>query len=72
MLTQNVEYLNKITPQLVDGFHTGSNKRRRLRNAVLGMKRTAAPLKNISTTQYNFDQIVMALNASIQREHEID
>ena len=33
-----VEYLNKITPQLVNDFHTESNKIRYLRNAVLNKK----------------------------------
>ena len=66
-----VEYLNNITPQLVEGFHTESNKIRYLRNAVLGKKCVATPLKNISTAQYTFDQLVMALNESIPLEKEI-
>ena len=32
----------------------------------------ATPLKNISTAQYIFDKLVMALNKSIQLEREID
>ena len=66
-----VEYLNNITPQLVDGFHTESNKIKYLHDAVLGKKWANTPLNNISTTQYNFDQLVLALNKSIQPEREI-
>ena len=65
-LRSMVEYLNNITPQLVDGFHTESNKIRYLRDAVLGKKWATTLLKIISTAQYNFEQIVMVLNESIQ------
>ena len=34
-LCRMVEYLNNITPQLLDGSHTESNKTKYLRNAVL-------------------------------------
>ena len=37
-LRRMVEHLNNITPQLVDGFYTESNKIRYLRNAVLEKK----------------------------------
>ena len=66
-----VEYLNKITPQLMDSFHTASNEKRYLRNATLGRKWATTPLKNISKAQYNFHQLMMAFNESIQREREI-
>ena len=48
-LRRIVEYLNNITPQLVEGFHTESNKLRYLRSAVLGKKWATTPLKSIST-----------------------
>ena len=44
-----VEYLSNTTPQLVNGFHTESNKIRYLCDGVFGKKWVAAPLKNIST-----------------------
>ena len=71
LLRRMVEYLNNITPQLVDCFYTESNKMRYLRNAVLGKKWLSTPLKNISTTQYSFDQLGMVLNERIQLEREI-
>ena len=70
-LRRMVEYLNNITSQLVDSFHTESNKIRHLLNSVLGKKRESTPLENISTTQSNFDQLVMALNESVQLEREL-
>ena len=66
-----VEYLNHVTPQLVDGFHSESNEIRNLRKAVIGKKYTANTLKNISTAQYYLDQLVMGLNKSIQLERKI-
>ena len=60
-----VKCLKNITPRLVEGLHTESNKIRYLRNAVLGKKWETTPLKNISTAQHIFDQLVMALNESI-------
>ena len=65
-----VEYLYNKAPQLVDGFHTKSNKIRHLRNSVLGEKWATKPLNNISTAQYNFDRLVMAHNEIIQLERE--
>ena len=56
----------------MDGFHTEPNKIRYLRNSVLDKKWATISLKNISTNQYNFDKLVMALNESIQLEHEIE
>ena len=56
-----VEYLNNITPQLVDGFHTESNKTSYIHNVVLFKKWASTPLKNIPTAQYNFDQLVMGI-----------
>ena len=38
MSSSNVEYLDNITLQLVDGFHTEKNKITYLRNAVLDKK----------------------------------
>ena len=67
-----VEYINNITPQLVDDFYTESNKIRYLRNAIHGKKWATTPLKNISTIQYNFDQLLMILNESMQLEREIE
>ena len=67
-LRRMVEYLNNITPQLVDGFHTESNNVRYLRDALLGKKWETTSLKNITTAQYNFEQLVMTLNESIQLE----
>ena len=64
-LCRMVEYLNNITTQLLDDFHNESNKIRHLRNAVFGKICATTPLKNISTVQYNLDQLVMALNESI-------
>ena len=55
----------------MNGFLTESDKIRYLRNVVIGKKWATKPLKNISTVQYNFDQLVMALNKSIQLEREI-
>ena len=37
-LRRMVEFLINITPQLVDGFHIESNKKRFPRNEVLGKK----------------------------------
>ena len=71
MYTRFVEYLNNITPQSVDGIHTESIKITNLRSAVLGKKWATSSLKNISTGQYNFDQLVMVLNESIQHKLEI-
>ena len=70
-LRRTVEYLNNNTTQLVDGFHTESNKTRFLLNAVLGMKCATSLLKNISTTQYYFDKLLVALNERLQFETEI-
>ena len=61
-LERIVEYLNNITPLLVEGFHTESNKIRYLRNAVLGKKWATTKLKNISIIQYTLDQLVMTIN----------
>ena len=69
-LRQMVKYLNNITPQLVDSFHTELNKIRYLLNAVF-RKKWATTLKNISTVQYNFDQLVMSSNESSLLECEI-
>ena len=71
-LRQMVEYLNNITRQLVDGLHTESNKIRYRFNAFLDKKWANTPLKNISTAQYNFDLLILALNESIQLECEIE
>ena len=60
-----VEYLNKITTQLVDGFYTEPNKIRYLRNAEFSKKWVTTPPKNISTTQYDLNQLIMELNESI-------
>ena len=65
------DYLKNITPQLVDGFHTESNKIRYLRSAVLGKKCATTALKNISTAQYDFEKLGMQLNESIQPERRI-
>ena len=70
-LRRIVEYLNNITPQLVDVFHTESNKIRYLRNAALGKKLATTFLKNTSMAQYNFDKLGMGLNKSIQLVREI-
>ena len=70
-LHRMLEYLNNIAPQLLDDFHPDSNKIRYLHNSVLGKKWATTPLKNIFTTQYNFDQLGKALNESIQLEYEI-
>ena len=72
MSTRMVECLNNIKLQLVDGFCTESNKTRYLRNAVLDKKQAIALLKNISTDQYNFYKLVMALSEIIQFEREIE
>ena len=53
-LSRMVEYLNNITQQLADDFHTESNKIRYLLNAVLGKKWASTSLKNISIAQYYF------------------
>ena len=45
-LRRMVVYLNEITPQLVNGFHTESNKIENLSNTVFGIKWENAPLKN--------------------------
>ena len=66
-----VEYPDNATSQLVERFHTGSNKIRFLRNAVLGKDWTTTSLKNICTSQYSFDQLVLAQNDSIQLEKGI-
>ena len=66
-----VGYLNKITPHFVDGFRTKSNMTRCLHNAVFGKRWATTPL-NISMVQYNFDQLVIALNESNQLEREIE
>ena len=65
------EYLNNIIPKHLDGFNTEINKIRYLRNAELGEKWETTSLKSISTAQYNFDRLVMALNENIQRERDI-
>ena len=66
-----VEYLNNITSQLVDVFHTESNKIRYIHSAVHGKELETTPLKNISTAQNKFDKLVMPLNESIQPERKI-
>ena len=70
-LRRIIEYLNNITPQIVDDFQTESNKIRYLRDAGLGEK-WVVTLNSISTAQCNFDQLVLALNEGIQLEHEIE
>ena len=70
-LRRMVEYLNNVTPQFVDDSHTESNKIRCLRDRVLRKKWATILLKNISAAQYNFDQLVMVLNESIELEREI-
>ena len=71
-LRRIVKYLNSITPQFAEGFHTESNRIIYLRNAVLDKKWAATPMENISTARYTFDQLVMALNEGIQLEREIE
>ena len=66
-----VEYLNNITSQLVDSFHTESSKIRYLRNAVFGKKWATNILKNMSKVQYSFDQLIIVLNESTQLEREV-
>ena len=66
-----IEYLNNIARQLVDGFHTESNKIRHLRKSILGKRWTTTPLNNICTVQYKFYQLVMTLHEIIQLEREI-
>ena len=44
-----VKYLNNITPQLVDGFRTKSNKVRYLGDSILRNKWAITPPKNMST-----------------------
>ena len=67
---QLVKYLSKVTPHLVEGFHTERNKIRYLRNAVLGKQCATTPWKKISTARYTVDQLVMALNERIQFEQD--
>ena len=67
-----VEYLKNITVQLLDGFYTKRNKMRYLRSDILGKKWAITTLKNMSTAQYSFEKLVMALNGSIKLEHEIE
>ena len=56
----------------MNGFHSESNIIRYLCNAVLGKKQETTPLKNISTTEYNSDQLVMILNECVHIEREIE
>ena len=67
-----IEYLNKVTVQLVDGFHTEKHKTRYLRNALLRKQWAEVPLKNISPNNHDYDQLVIALNESIQLQREMD
>ena len=71
MSTPYVEYLNNIILQLVHSFNTESNKISYIRNGVIRKKWETSPLKNISTSQLNFDQLEMELNESIKLEREI-
>ena len=71
-LRRIVEYLNKITSQLVDGFHSVSSKIQYLRNGVLRKRWATTPLTSIYSAQYNLGQLGMALNESFQQEREIE
>ena len=71
VLQHIVEYLNNIASQLVDRFHSRSNKIRYIHNTVLGKKCSITQLMNISTVQYSFDQLVMALRESVQLQRKI-
>ena len=67
---RKVVYLNNVTPQLVDGFHTEANKIRYLHYAILGKRWATTPLKNISTAEYNFDQPLLEKSESITLQQE--
>ena len=71
-LRRIVEYHNKITAQLVDGFHTESNKISYLRYTIISKRYATNPLKNIFKSQYSFDQLKMELNESVQPEEKIE
>ena len=64
-----LEILPNTALQVVDSFHTESNNKRYLGNAVFGKKWVNTHLNKISTAQYNYDHLVMALNKSILLEH---
>ena len=54
------EYLCKIASQLEEGFLTESNKKRYIRNEVLGYWWRTTPLKSIPTAQYSFYKLIIA------------
>ena len=55
-LRRTVEYLNNITPQLVEAFHTESNKMRYLRNTVFSKKWPIIPSEKYIRGQILFWQ----------------
>ena len=71
MLRHLVEYLDSDIIHLAERFYTESNKIRDIPRTVSFKRSTNAPLKNISTAQFSFNQIVMPLKEKIQLESEI-
>ena len=70
-LKQLVDFINALTLQLLNGFGDGKHKNRYLRRAVMGFDWARNPLTQLTTSQYSFEQFIMALNESIQLLNEL-
>ena len=69
-LSQLVDHISALAPQLPAGFSDGAHKTRYLRRAVMGQDWAQNAISNIATSKYSFIQFITALQESLQLREE--
>ena len=69
-LTQTVDHINVLAPQLPGGFNDDAHKTRYLRRAVMSQEWAQNAISSIATSKYSFIQFITALQESLQLREE--
>lgn len=65
-LSQLVDHINSLAPQLPAGLNNDAHKMRYLRIAVMSQEWAQSSISSIATAKYSFIQFITALQESLQ------